>query len=169
MAVSMATEGWTCRTCGRKVCSQQSLQRHEALHSGKRPFCCTLCNRRFRLPGSRDHHQIIHGRPDGPICTVCGTMFSRRGYVKEHMRRIHGLLAGGRRREIRRKERLSASEHDDNNEASPAGQGRDDDSPGSEHQTEPKNQRRHRAAPAEDEIADWYECDELIEQVTGQH
>jgi hypothetical protein len=151
MAVYMATDGWTCGVCSRQLSSRQGLQKHEILHTRERPFACTLCNEWFRLKVDRDHHHLKHR----VMCKICGVMFIERFNLKKHMTNIHGLLAGVKRRYIKPKQGLAASDHDDNNEASPAGQGRDDDPPGSEHQTEPKSKRRHRAAPAEDEIADW--------------
>jgi hypothetical protein len=95
-------------------------------------------------------------------------MFTNQNHLKIHMTDIHDLLAVVKRRYVKSKQRLSAVDHDDNQETSPTGQGRDDDPPGSEHKTEPKSQHRHRAAPAEDEIAAWYENDELDEKSAGQ-
>jgi hypothetical protein len=135
MAVYMATEGWTCGTCGKQFSCRRRLQTHEALHTGERPFTCTYCRRWFRLRWDRDQHERDHRGPNPDMCRVCGKMFSRWWNVKQHMTTIHGLLTGGT---LPPKPEAAPSEHDNNNEVSSAGQGRDVDSHGSDKQTEVK-------------------------------
>jgi hypothetical protein len=144
--VYMATEGWTCRTCGKQLSCRRRLQTHEAHHTANRPFACSICWKWFRLMVDREQHELNHRH----MCTVCGLMFTRQEKVKRHMKTMHGLLTGG---PLPPKQQASTSDHvsfaDDKRGSTPTGQGGDDvrcrQSPRSEHrvpQTKPKS-RRH--------------------------
>jgi hypothetical protein len=85
-------------------------------------------------------------------------MFDRRWNLKIHMLNVHGLLIDD---VLPSRQQTSPSDHDsfsvDNCQSTSTGQGLlGRRSPGSE----------HREAQAE--IADWYQCEELVEKSAGQ-
>jgi hypothetical protein len=173
MAVYMATDGWTCRTCGKQLSRPDHLREHERLHTGQKPFRCNECRSWFRLRLDRDNHQLSHDGPIAGVCRVCGALFSRRYLVNRHIMSVHGLLSNG---SLPPKEQPSTSDHDsfsdDKRGSTPTRQGGDDvrcrQSPRFEHrvpQTDPK--RRRHAVSAMDEIAAWYDHEELVEKTAG--
>lgn len=67
------------------------LQRHEAVHSGVKPYVCTICEKEFLRPLHLNYHMMIHTEERPHKCSVCGKGFIRRYYLKDHMMKHHNL------------------------------------------------------------------------------
>ena len=65
-----------------------SLNRHNVLFHGDRPFKCDICAKSFKVKSSIKVHRKLHTEPKQFKCNLCDKKFSQKGNVDIHMR-IH--------------------------------------------------------------------------------
>lgn len=82
----------SCRICAKTFKLKQSMKRHEANHSGKKPWRCSECNKRFAEKGNAVKHQLLHSdNPKQWLCPVCKKTFTQKGNAKKHVKSVHGF------------------------------------------------------------------------------
>lgn len=64
-----------CKQCEKFFSNAFSLQRHERIHTGERPYKCRFCDKRFACSGDRRMHEDIHGNEYRHKCKVCNQRF----------------------------------------------------------------------------------------------
>nr|CAD7256015.1 unnamed protein product [Timema shepardi] len=77
---------WICRFCGKCISTKLSLQDHERIHTGTKPYVCEWCGREFRSRPNLLQHHLTHTGDRKHACGVCGKRFSRKSFITQHMR-----------------------------------------------------------------------------------
>ncbi|XP_063243121.1 zinc finger protein 16-like [Bacillus rossius redtenbacheri] len=77
---------WVCRFCGKVISTKLSLQDHERIHTGAKPFVCEWCGREFRSRPNLLQHHLTHTGDRRHACGICGKRFSRKSFITQHMR-----------------------------------------------------------------------------------
>lgn len=82
----------SCRICAKTFKSKHYMKKHEANHSGKKPWRCSECNERFTQKSSATRHQLLHsGNPKPWLCPVCKKTFTQKFSAKVHVKKVHGF------------------------------------------------------------------------------
>ena len=50
----------SCLKCGKAFTTKSSLDCHEEIHTGEKPFSCSKCDKKFSESGSLKKHEKIH-------------------------------------------------------------------------------------------------------------
>lgn len=77
---------WICRFCGKRISTKLSLQDHERIHTGAKPYICEWCGREFRSRPNLLQHHLTHTGDRKHACAVCGKRFGRKSFIAQHMR-----------------------------------------------------------------------------------
>ncbi|QRR11749.1 C2H2-type zinc finger protein (plasmid) [Burkholderia sp. MS455] len=77
-----------CKTCGKGFPSPSTLNKHERVHTGEKPFVCGTCGVGFSESGSLKRHERIHTGDKPYECQVCGERFSNSSSLAGH-KQIH--------------------------------------------------------------------------------
>lgn len=81
-----------CRICAKTFKWKHVMKRHEANHSGKKPWRCSECNKRFARKDNAVVHQLLHSDNPKPwSCPVCKKDFSAKRSAKKHVNKVHGF------------------------------------------------------------------------------
>uniref|UniRef100_A0AAQ5XGI4 C2H2-type domain-containing protein n=1 Tax=Amphiprion ocellaris TaxID=80972 RepID=A0AAQ5XGI4_AMPOC len=78
-----------CSQCGKPFFTLHSLNRHNSLHTGERPFTCNVCNKSFThmsILTTHPHCKLTHTNEKPFVCVVCSKGFVANGQLKAHMR-----------------------------------------------------------------------------------
>lgn len=78
---------YQCSIC-RKVCNQKSaLDRHELVHTDKRPLKCTMCEKTYRDATDLRRHKRTHGLEEPKLaCDKCDKRFYEPKQLRNHKR-----------------------------------------------------------------------------------
>lgn len=92
VAIADPNRPHSCRICAKTFKLKHSMKRHEANHSGKKPWRCSECNKRFAEKGNAVKHQLLHSdNPKQWLCPVCKKTFTQKGNAKKHVKSVHGF------------------------------------------------------------------------------
>lgn len=81
-----------CRICAKTFIWKKDMKRHEANHSGRKPWRCSECGKCFAQKYNAVAHQRLHSDNPKPwFCPVCKTNFSRKHDAKRHVNKVHGF------------------------------------------------------------------------------
>ncbi|KAE8577918.1 hypothetical protein XENTR_v10023178 [Xenopus tropicalis] len=77
-----------CAVCNKLFISKRTLERHQIVHTGEKPYSCPDCGKRFARVFTLTMHQRTHTGEKPFPCTECGKGFSSLAHMVSH-RRIH--------------------------------------------------------------------------------
>nr|XP_054760989.1 zinc finger protein 665-like [Lytechinus pictus] len=77
---------FVCCKCNRVLCSKDSLQRHERMHLGLKPFKCPACHLSYGDKSTLKRHMVTH-KGDGTVlfCKKCDAIFASQESLDEHV------------------------------------------------------------------------------------
>ncbi|CDQ93445.1 unnamed protein product [Oncorhynchus mykiss] len=79
---------YSCHVCHKEYTSAKSLQDHEHIHTGERPYPCNQCGQRFRVKHLVQHFRIHTG--EKPLsCEECGKKFRCHPILISHRKSAH--------------------------------------------------------------------------------
>ncbi|XP_047514227.1 zinc finger and BTB domain-containing protein 24-like isoform X7 [Pieris napi] len=77
---------YVCGQCGKRFHHRQLLQRHQLVHSKRRPFDCEICAATFKTKANLRNHLQLHSGVKKFSCEVCPQRFSHQTSLTLHMR-----------------------------------------------------------------------------------
>ena len=87
-----------CAVCGKLFVSKQTLEAHELIHSGAKPYLCNTCGRAFRQRQMLTQHMQTHTGFKRYCCNLCSKAYSTRISLLLHSDRVHNVQLPVRRR-----------------------------------------------------------------------
>ncbi|XP_041852048.1 zinc finger protein 180-like isoform X1 [Melanotaenia boesemani] len=79
-------ELYICYTCNKRFSNLSSLQKHNAVHTGVKPYSCKTCGKRFSRKDVLLNHMKTHTGEKVFSCKTCGKCFAQRFVFLSHMR-----------------------------------------------------------------------------------
>lgn len=80
---------YTCETCGKSFPGKSYLINHGVTHSGQKPFVCEVCGKAFSKKWNMIQHERIHTGERPYKCPVCSQGFIQNFILKDHMKKVH--------------------------------------------------------------------------------
>ncbi|KAJ8675114.1 hypothetical protein QAD02_010900 [Eretmocerus hayati] len=83
------TDDFQCKTCRRKLCTQEALDKHMKLHN--RVYECVDCGSQYGNKVSLEKHRNVHTRANAHECPMCHKVFADQATQKVHSLTHAGL------------------------------------------------------------------------------
>jgi len=80
-----------CSVCGKHFATKQTLEFHERIHSGTKPFVCNMCGKAFRQQVHLTQHWRTHTKMKPYSCSLCTKEYSCRIDLRHHCTRVHNI------------------------------------------------------------------------------
>ena len=77
-----------CKHCNKRFTQSSGLLIHEKIHTGEKPFICKTCKKGFVKPSDLKRHVIIHTGEKPYQCKICTKALTRLSSLKDH-EKIH--------------------------------------------------------------------------------
>ncbi|KAK7067530.1 hypothetical protein SK128_006983 [Halocaridina rubra] len=74
-----------CKTCKKVFSTYSSLQRHQVVHTGARPYQCKVCGKSFSYKHYLPRHARIHRGEKRITCSLCSKKFYYKSNLISHM------------------------------------------------------------------------------------
>ena len=75
-----------CHICSKSFKYRSDFERHERIHTGKKPFQCDICNKSFAFKSALVSHKRIHTADKPFQCEICNKSYTRRNKLNLHMK-----------------------------------------------------------------------------------
>ena len=76
-----------CTKCPKTFQKKSNLKSHYDVHLGEKSYSCDKCDNRFFHSGSLNRHKLVkHEKTQSYVCETCSKSFSRKDWLKTHMR-----------------------------------------------------------------------------------
>ncbi|XP_065563090.1 zinc finger protein interacting with ribonucleoprotein K-like isoform X2 [Artemia franciscana] len=79
---------YECNVCDKRFHRHWQLERHQRIHTGKKPFKCDVCQKRFSQSNNLKTHQRLHTGEKPFKCNTCSKCFTQSTNLNAHQR-IH--------------------------------------------------------------------------------
>lgn len=77
-----------CTVCRLVFPNAATLEQHQQVHAGERPYTCPHCGKGFAQPNNLRVHLLVHTGERRYRCTLCGKSFISSSHLKRH-RTVH--------------------------------------------------------------------------------
>ncbi|KAL1469194.1 hypothetical protein MTO96_004909 [Rhipicephalus appendiculatus] len=75
-----------CPVCGKKFLCPAHVVVHQRVHTGEKPYACLICDLRFMQKSTLVRHQRVHTCEMPYACQVCPSKFCKKDSLDRHMK-----------------------------------------------------------------------------------